>query len=193
VDLVMCGHSHVHERTWLLHGHYGYSSSFSETNKVDPGDGRLDGTGAYRQTEDGIGTVYISNGVGAQPRTTTSEQHAAHLLKITGILGSIVIDVDGDQLDFRYLNTSGETEDYFTLVKGSEGPPRLYISNANGMTTVSWPATAGEYDLLQADTLEGSGGWVPVTEGLNTNENVRIFQFDPFSNGPSRFFRLRSR
>jgi hypothetical protein len=34
VDLVLCGHSHVYERTWMLNGHYGYSQSFSQTTRL---------------------------------------------------------------------------------------------------------------------------------------------------------------
>jgi hypothetical protein len=40
VDLVLCGHSHVYERSWLLNGHYGYSSSFSPSMMVGTGLGR---------------------------------------------------------------------------------------------------------------------------------------------------------
>ena len=31
VDLVLCGHSHVYERSYLLDGHYGYSYQLAST------------------------------------------------------------------------------------------------------------------------------------------------------------------
>src|SRR6185503_453330 len=49
VDLVLCGHSHCYERSYLLNGHYGLSNSLTPAMKVDGGDGREDGTGAYQK------------------------------------------------------------------------------------------------------------------------------------------------
>jgi hypothetical protein len=46
-DLVLCGHSHVYERTGLLDGHYGRSTTLTEAMFMDWGDGRTDGDGAY--------------------------------------------------------------------------------------------------------------------------------------------------
>src|SRR5204863_983437 len=49
VDLVLCGHSHSYERSFLLDGHYGSSSTFNNSMKKDGGSGRADDTGAYRK------------------------------------------------------------------------------------------------------------------------------------------------
>jgi hypothetical protein len=37
VDLVLCGHSHSYERSYLIDGHYGTSSTFTSANKIDGG------------------------------------------------------------------------------------------------------------------------------------------------------------
>src|SRR6185369_3452434 len=66
VDLILCGHSHVYERSTLLQSHYGYSYVFNETNKLDAGNGREDEDGAYRQVN-GRGTVYVVAAVGGNP------------------------------------------------------------------------------------------------------------------------------
>jgi hypothetical protein len=47
VDLVLSGHSHSYERSYLIDGHYGDSSTFVESMKKDPGDGDENGDGAY--------------------------------------------------------------------------------------------------------------------------------------------------
>ncbi|HEV7866908.1 MAG TPA: metallophosphoesterase family protein, partial [Chthoniobacteraceae bacterium] len=47
VDLVFAGHSHSYERSFLLDGHYGDSSTFSMNVVKDGGDGRVSGSGAY--------------------------------------------------------------------------------------------------------------------------------------------------
>src|SRR5438445_7064826 len=48
VDLVLCGHSHSYERSFLLDGHYGLSSTLNDTMIKDSRDGRVTGNGAYQ-------------------------------------------------------------------------------------------------------------------------------------------------
>jgi len=115
VDLVLNGHSHVHERSFLLDRHYGLSSTFSETNKIDGGSGREDGTGAYRKNSAGRGVVYNVCGCSGQALGGTLD-HPAHFLSLNE-LGSLVIDVNKGRLDVRFLTTSGDFSDHYTLVK----------------------------------------------------------------------------
>jgi hypothetical protein len=50
VDLILTGHSHVYERSWLIDGHYGKSATFDKSAHVKQAtDGRADGTGVYRK------------------------------------------------------------------------------------------------------------------------------------------------
>ncbi|MBI5383810.1 MAG: metallophosphoesterase [Verrucomicrobia bacterium] len=193
VDLVLCGHSHVYERSWPLFGHYGYSASFNETNKVQTGDGRMDGAGGYRQSASGVGTVYVTAGISGQPRTLTDVQHPAHFLKKTGILGSLVIDIDGDRLDLQYLNTSGVAEDYFTILKGSEASPKLAIWHSLGVATVAWPASAAGFQLQFKGDTAPAGAWQNITNGIGTNGSLKVFDFDPRAGAPAGFFRLEKR
>src|SRR6185295_112429 len=46
VDLVLTGHSHCYERSFFINGHYGSSTTFNNTMKIDGGSGREDGTGS---------------------------------------------------------------------------------------------------------------------------------------------------
>lgn len=70
VDVVLGGHSHSYERSVLLDGHYGLSSTLTAAMKKDAGDGREDGTGAYRKPSAGPapheGTVYVVAGSSGQ-------------------------------------------------------------------------------------------------------------------------------
>ena len=54
VDLVLSGHSHSYERSFLIDGHYGTSSTFTSAMKKNGGSGREDGTGAYRKPTYGM-------------------------------------------------------------------------------------------------------------------------------------------
>ena len=69
VDLVLCGHSHVYERSYLLHGHYGYMNSLQPSMILDAGSGRVDDTGAYVKQTSGaslramvVGTPAVATG-----------------------------------------------------------------------------------------------------------------------------------
>ncbi len=66
VDLVLGGHSHSYERSYFIDGHYGNSSTFNASMKVDGGDGRADGAGAYTKASlaptSHAGAVYIVAG-----------------------------------------------------------------------------------------------------------------------------------
>ena len=66
VDLVLSGHSHSYERSFLLDGHYGISGTLTGNMVVDGGDGRSDGDGAYTKATEGLasheGAVYVVAG-----------------------------------------------------------------------------------------------------------------------------------
>ncbi len=66
VDLILCGHSHVYERSRFIDGHYGSSTTFTNTMLVDAGDGREDGTGPYQKNLNTphSGAVYAVAGSG---------------------------------------------------------------------------------------------------------------------------------
>lgn len=62
VDIVLGGHSHSYERSYLIDGHYGISDSFTSEMKKDGGSGRESESGPYqkRHPSSHEGTVYIS-------------------------------------------------------------------------------------------------------------------------------------
>ncbi|MBL8752774.1 MAG: metallophosphoesterase, partial [Planctomycetes bacterium] len=66
VDLVLCGHSHSYERSFLLDGHYGASATLLPTMVLDSGDGRDGGDGYYGKRTAGKasheGAVYVVAG-----------------------------------------------------------------------------------------------------------------------------------
>ncbi len=69
VDLVLTGHSHLYERSFLVDGHYGLSTTLTPAMKIDGGDGRPAGNGAYLKPLGGAGhkgTVYTVAGSAGQ-------------------------------------------------------------------------------------------------------------------------------
>ena len=155
VDLVLCGHSHVYERSYLLYGHYGYSWTFSETNKVNGGDGREDGDGAYHQSG-GKGTVYVVAGVGGRPYAFTYGAHPAHLVKIGSTLGSCLMDVNQNRLDFQFISADAEVLDHFTLLKPTR-PRIIYVNRTQNTVTLTWTSAPGQsYRVFMRDSLDGA-------------------------------------
>ncbi len=122
VDLVLSGHSHGFERSYLLDGHYGDSSTLTAAMLVDSGNGERQGDGAYRKPTEGPaaheGCVYAVVGSSSRVGFTGSYDHSA---MATGgpMLGSLVLEVEGLQMQVRFLDAGGVTRDHFTLLKGA--------------------------------------------------------------------------
>lgn len=152
VDLVLTGHSHSYERSFLLDGHYGLSSTLTPAMKKDDGDGRLLGDGAYVKPTAGPapheGTVYAvagsSSQIGGGPLN-----HPVMIASLN-LLGSLVLDLDGLVLDGRFIDVAGIVRDDFRIVKGgasavSDPPaaaPRLAVTCApnpfQATTRIAW-------------------------------------------------------
>ncbi len=120
VDLVLSGHSHNYERSYLIDGHYLDSTSWTPAFLVDGGSGREDTPdGAYVKPDAGPdprqGAVYAVAGTGS----TVSPAPLAYPAMYVGFnsLGSMVLDFDGNRLDAKYLDDHGTVLDYFTIVK----------------------------------------------------------------------------
>jgi hypothetical protein len=136
VDLVLNGHSHVHERSYLLYGHYGLSSTLTPDMKIDGGDGRMDGTGPYHKNSLGQGVVYSVSGSSGQYGSGALD-HPAHYISLNE-LGSVIVDVNGKRLDLQFLNNNGVVSDHFTLVKEpTPAAPLGLVANVVDANTVN--------------------------------------------------------
>jgi len=126
VDLVLTGHSHDYERSYLLDRHYATSAGFSSTNKLDDGNGREDGTGAFVKPAGGLighqGAVYAVCGSSGQTSSSTyGLNHPAMYISLNN-LGSMVLDITSNRLDAKFLRENGTTNDWFTIVKVNYAP-----------------------------------------------------------------------
>ncbi len=120
VDLVLSGHSHSYERSFLLDSHYGDSSTLTGANILDGGDGRPAGDGAYSKATPGPapheGAVYAV--AGSSGKVTGGELNHPAMFISLGLLGSMVLDIDGNTLNAVFLDDLGTVADSFTLIKG---------------------------------------------------------------------------
>ena len=168
VDLVLTGHSHSYERSYLIDGHYGFSSSFSSSMIKNGGSGHDDQGAAYTKSSAGAaphqGAVYAVAGNAAE-LLDAPLNHPAMFISLLE-LGSMVLDINANRLDAKMINSSGVTRDYFTLIKGNgptDVPPTVTLispaNNANftAPASVSLQASAADIDGSMAKVEFFSG------------------------------------
>ena len=141
VDLILSGHNHVWERTYLLDNLTGSSTSITAANKIDTGLGRIGVDHAY-QKEPGKphqGEVFIVCEGGG---TSNSASHLPFPLSFTPVVfkqdndeGSMVIDVSGsNRMDMKFicdqpdLVTLSHVWDSLTIIKS----PKVSVFDGGG-------------------------------------------------------------
>ena len=138
VDLALSGHSHSYERSYLVDGHYGVSSTFTEAMKVDPGDGGETGDGAYQKpgivAASHAGAVYAV--AGSSGKVSGGSLNHPVMVVSMSVLGSMVLDINGNRLDAKFLDNNGNVLDDFTILKGPDTtPPQISSVEATGAGT----------------------------------------------------------
>ncbi len=129
VDLVLSGHSHTYERSFLIKGAYGYGTaphfatpSFDTLSAgghiLDDGDGAPDGDGSYVKFAGQVrhqGAVYVVAGHGG---TETSQIGEHPVMAFTeNDNGSCIIDIQEGVLTLTNIRQDGAVTDTFSLVK----------------------------------------------------------------------------
>jgi hypothetical protein len=196
VDLVLSGHSHVYERSYLLNGHYGFSWDFQPGMALDSSWGRTDAGGAYAKPAGGVGngrgTVYAVCGCSGEGNHGGFALHPA-MATNDGGYGSMIIDIDGLRMDAKFLKQTGEILDYFTIDKTTPGTnrPSLQITAAKaGRTTITWPTSRPEF-FLEASRQVAPAGWMSVTNAPATLGRRKESSIETLGTNAA-FFRLRS-
>ena len=123
VDLILTGHSHVYERSFLLDGHYGKSTTFNAATMVkQKGEVRADGVVVYRKPRartahfGDINVVTGSAGHAGSKTKPPALNHPAFYISLNEA-GSSVLDIDGLNLTLTFLNDKGEQRDRFAIIK----------------------------------------------------------------------------
>jgi fibronectin type 3 domain-containing protein len=162
VDLVLGGHSHSYERSYLIDGHYGHSSTFVSSMKVDGGDGRAGGSGAYRKpgTDSHEGAVYAVAGSSGMANGNGPMNHPAMFVSLMN-MGSLVLDVYRDELHAQFLRENGTIADSFTIIKAPFPPPSapasLTATTTVDSATLGWTDTSTTEDGFRIERCTGTG------------------------------------
>ena len=165
VDLVLSGHSHSYERSFLMDGHYGISSTLQPSMILDGGDGQTEGDGAYEKMALSPtaheGSVYIVAGSSGQ--ISGGLLNHPVMFSSQNRLGTMVLDFDARQLDARFIDDTGAVLDYFTMVKG---------------TAVATPEDLGSSLRLQAGAPNPFAHRTRIAYSLPKTGPVRIALYD---------------
>lgn len=107
VDLVLCGHSHVAERSFLLNNN------------------RIVNKDLNSYPKDGFkpGTIYVVSGAGG--KTGSVDPHPLMGFQLGDVTGFESIYINGDSLIGEWMNDKGERKDRFTMIKSGSGRPTL--------------------------------------------------------------------
>jgi hypothetical protein len=117
-NLVLAGHSHSCQRSFLLRGHYGESASLRPSMVADGDLGRPGEEGPYHTSvrrRGGDGIVYAI--VGCSGEATDKDFGHPVLAAHMDDPGSLIVDVDGLRLDARYVDYKGRVRDHFAIVR----------------------------------------------------------------------------
>lgn len=182
VDLVMSGHSHSYERSYLLDGHYGISDSLDLVSEVlDAGDGSVSGDGAYEKppyiAAENYGAVYAV--AGSSGKATSLQSDGPHEAMYVTLLelGSLVVDVAGNQLDAVFIDETGAVRDAFNIIKTPDSNPPLIanvraedaiqvIVDFNERLDIATAVTPANYDI--------AGLLITAVELLEGEKSVRL-------------------
>lgn len=153
VDLIICGHSHDYERSYLMKGHYGNEASFNAaTHAVDNSSGKYDGSAnscPYTTTSDKVdhGTVYVVSGsAGASGGVQGGYPHNAMPFSFNEG-GMFFMDINNNRLDAKFINKDGNIRDQFTIMHDVDKQDTVEILHGTSTDlTASW---------------EGNYSWAP--------------------------------
>lgn len=181
VDLVMTGHSHTYERSYLIDGHYGLSSSWNPASHgIDMGDGLPGSNGAYEKpgivAAENQGAVYAVAGSSGKVSFGYPLNHPAMFVALEK-LGSMVIDVSGNQMDAVFLDETGTVQDAFTIIKTPDSDPPLIsgagAENANHVV-VDFNESINSSEANDPANFAIAGLVVSDAQLLTGNRSVRL-------------------
>ena len=157
VDLVLCGHSHNYERSFLIDGHYGSSDTWNPSEHlVDGGSGQ--GATPYEKGQGPhLGAVYVVEGASSFLSHDNSLDHPAHFVGIN-TFGSLIIETSGDTLNLNRIGVDGTIGDTFSIVKTLAGiNPKAQTPKPFNRNGVVEP-TPGAWNVSVDQVLAWSAG-----------------------------------
>lgn len=154
VDLVINGHSHCYERSYLIKDIYYNSTSYVAANNLVSGStAQYNGSGnscpyTYQSGQVKHGTVYVVAGSSGQVGGNTGSQPYFYNTNYTNA-GSFYFEVDSNRLDAKFISYTGTggsvaplVRDQFTIFKDVNKTQNINVVTGTPLTlTASWRGT----------------------------------------------------
>ncbi|SHF69317.1 metallophosphoesterase [Flavisolibacter ginsengisoli] len=177
VDLVLNGHSHVYERSYLLKGYYETEAEFNlSTDAVTASSGKYDGSPnscPFVSTTKKVnhGTVYVVDGAASSVGEDVDPNFPHDALPFSSLKGSMFfLEIENNRLDGKCFKEDGTTIDQFTILKTVNKTSNISVPSGSSVTLkASWP---GLYKWSTGDTTNSitvnptSNVTYTVTDGM---------------------------
>jgi hypothetical protein len=109
------------------------------------------------------------------------------------LIGSVVIDINTNRLDARFLLSTGAIADSFTIIKGAPGPLDYHVSSfiIERTNVVSrWKSVPGlTYQLERTSNLQ-TATWQPVGDPIVATGATICWTNGVRLDSPAGFFRV---
>jgi len=188
-DLVLCGHSHSYERSCLLNGHYGHSSSLVPSNIVN-----TDPDGPYFKEFIGpapnLGTIYAVAGSSGQIGGGPLNHPVMCVAR--NELGSLVLDIDGDRLEAKFLRETGVIDDYFSIIKGVDPLRITSIVISDDMLTLTWNSLPQNIYRVERATNLTALAWTTISPSIQGRPTSTSWSHSLRGAPANAFYRLSS-
>jgi hypothetical protein len=163
VDLILTGHSHNYERSRLQKDFFGFEASFnSAQHNLSSSSALYDGsTNSCPYVKDTItsaGTIYAVAGSGGQLGSASAGYpHDAMYYSNTSVGGSMILEIEDNRLDAKWICADGIIRDKFTMMKKVNTKRTVVINN-------------GDSVVLSASFI-GSYNWAP---GGQATKSIKV-------------------
>ncbi len=173
VDLVLAGHSHIYERSYLVDGAYDTPTT-AGNHILDGQSGVPLMTGPYVKMPGQVahnGAVYVVAGHGGASLGGSANHPVMAVSDIN--YGSCILDVHDNRLEMINIRSDGTIQDRFALVKGTAllvgfpvGGESLAVG---GNTTIRWVTNGTVARVNVSYSLDGGVTWlVAAADVANT-------------------------
>ncbi len=174
VDLVLTGHSHNYERSFLLKGHFGSSSTFNSSYEVDSTGGGITTPYIKSASHNFDGTVYAVAGTGGIVEAVSPGwPHPAMYSYSDSKYGSMVLDINGDTLNAKFIDNTLPNPviyDQFEIIKVCDDTVNLAALNpvcvGDSAFTLNGGVPAGG---IYSGTGVSNGTFDPAVAGVGTH------------------------
>ena len=184
VDLVLGGHSHSYERSYLLHE--SHETPSTHQGIVDRGDGRAGADGPYEKV-DPDGAVYIVAGHGG---TGNSGRLNHPVMAFEDLMnGSVILDITPERLTIRNIRMNRQVNDEAVLLQGDaivlvepdgdvpvlagHARPIRWWSPDDAPVDIEWTCDGETWETLAEGVTGGRWMW-DVPTWKSTEARVRI-------------------